>query len=188
MRRFLSALVIALMIVSMLGTAFAVPSKSTTDLTQVEAVTTQNGETATFTVSIVEDTPATTQVVADLVKLVNEDAKPVVTYFPEDTQAKIAASLPEGTDPAQITVSEIFTVQAFNYEDTFGEATVGMNVATVYTEQQQLVIVIGYEENGVMQWITAPGQFVDGKVTFVLDIDTLAKLNAGACTVMILNA
>ena len=134
--------------------AFAFPSKTAEDLTDVVTVTPVNGVPAdpSFSIFVTEATDA----IKEEVKAMREHAavEPIATYFDEETQAKLAEV---AADPAALVGYELVPVACSNYKAEYGDVTAKFTFATVFPEGSEVVVMIQTDAWSVQKCVVENG-------------------------------
>ena len=149
MKKWLSVLVTVILVLSM-ATAFAAPSKTTSDLAKAVGMTLADGTTSSEpVVIIVPDTTMTLEEVEKLYKHVS-GGENAVSYFDDDTQKAILETLnKDATSPLVLDdlkdweIDEFVTVDDNKHDESMGDVKVQFQVATPYEPDQKLVAMIG---------------------------------------------
>ncbi|MEG2251976.1 MAG: hypothetical protein RSC98_02950, partial [Clostridia bacterium] len=120
MKKIVALLLTIALVVSMSAVAFAVPSKSTSDMTKVKTVTAKNGATvaSNFAVEIAKDTPETIAALADIAAKI-ADGSATLEAFGTDVKAEVEALLPAGTDVSKLNLNEFVTLKTANYDKAY---------------------------------------------------------------------
>ena len=182
MRKTLLVVIAFLLVLCVPTTALAKaaePSKSTDDTTT----------TTGFVVEVVEDTESSTDLLASIYQLVNDESGSVISYFDDAVQQEISGKLPEGTDLTKLQMNELVTIQAFNYTDALGDQSATFSFATSYTVEQKLVAMVAiFNADGtVAQWIALDATVVDGQVVVTFPQSVLEALNSNSAALAILS-
>ncbi|MEG2603450.1 MAG: hypothetical protein RSB91_00860 [Clostridia bacterium] len=143
MKKIVALLLTIALVVSMSAVAFAVPSKSTSDMTKVKTVTAKNGATvaSNFAVEIAKDTPETIAALADIAAKI-ADGSATLEAFGTDVKAEVEALLPAGTDVSKLNLNEFVTLKTANYDKAYGAMSVSFTVASSYVDGQSVVALV----------------------------------------------
>lgn len=135
--------------------AFAFPSKTAQDLTDIVTGTPVNGTPADPSFSIFVADP-TKEIEAE-VKAMREHAETaaVATYFDEETQAKLAEA---AADPAALLAYELVPVACANYEAEYGDVPADFTFATVFPEGSEVVVMIKTDAWSVQKCVVEDGK------------------------------
>lgn len=191
MKKFLALVTLLCMVLtSTAALASSVPSKTADDLTQVEVGTTETGvvpETS-FAVAVTEPTEKITAEVTAMQEFVAE-AKPVVEFFPAETQEAIAAVLPETVKAEEVVVYELAPVAVSNYDEAYGDVTVDFAFATVFPEDSEVIVLLGLPgAEDAIEWIVKTGTVSEGKVSVVFTQEELAVMNVEDALMVVMGA
>ena len=95
MKKFLALVTLVCMVLSA-TVAFAFPSKTADDLTQIDAIETETGVVAdpSFAIIVVEANETLAAEIENM-RAVVENEQPLLTYFPEEVQQEVPAVMPE---------------------------------------------------------------------------------------------
>lgn len=182
-KKSIALLLSMILLVGLSTTAFAVPSKTTSDLTNVVAVQVEEGVTVSsnFVVAVeAVDAPETLEVLNTIATKVNSGVA-VADVFGAEAKEQIAALLPN-KNMSTLTMNEFVAIRVENYDASYKTVRVGMQVASVYTDGQELVAMVLID--GV--WYACEAEVVDGVVYTVLDVELLEKMNGNVSQVAIL--
>lgn len=182
MRKALLVVTAFLLILCIPTAAFAKasePSKTTDDTTTESS----------FIVEVVEDTKSSTDLLASIFQLVNDNGSNVISFFDDTVQQAISAKLPEGADLTKLQMNELVTIQAFNYTNTLGDQSATFSFATSYTAEQKLVAMVAIfnADGSVAQWIPLDAAVVDGQVVITFPQSVLELLNTNSAALAILS-
>lgn len=194
------ALLLTVMLLS-LTVAFAepaaIPSKTTTDLSQVIAV--EPVDTAVdlgdgFAIVITEDTEPVIAEYAKLYDAVVKRQSAPITYFPQGAQEAAAALAPGVADVQAMELNEFVTIRAFGYKPEFGDVNAWMSFATAYSPEQSVVAIIGLYDgaqdadgNYMVEWIALPAQVeLDGTTRVYFAAEHVIKLESSFSACMAL--
>lgn len=156
-------------------------SKTTKDLNRVVKTTVADGteRSALLWVKPIPSQFATRQ--WDEIAAFAGGSKPIVDYYPDDVKALIAQDLPEGTQPAALTLTEFINLGIGQYQPSFDAVTGTLTFATVFTPDQTIVAVIGFpDENGVTVWQVLETKVVDGLLQIILPAELMLKVGHDA--------
>jgi len=183
MKKWMTVLVAMMMVLSM-TVAYAAPSKTTSDMTQVVEMTSSTGAVVAedFVLAVAEDSEAVAEEIAKIFVFVNgtegeaAEAQAPVAYFPVEVQEEIGAALValvEGTeeeviDLSKLELNEFVAIDTENYNAEYGDLTANLQFATVYEVDQKVVGVVGIysgekDANGeyVVEWNVAAAEVVE---------------------------
>ena len=175
-------LALVMLCLGVVAFADAAPSKTTEDLLTMEAVPANPVEGSGFfffpvTEKYVDVTKYQAQLdaaAAELEKIQKDGAE---TYFGEETVAAVKAI--NGAE--KVTVDELFAVVAGNYEETMGDVTVTVEMATPYAKDQKVAVLVGDVTADGAAWKTFEGVGVGdaGAIQVVLDPATVLAVQNG---------
>lgn len=193
MKKIFAVALVAAMLLSCVAFAEGVPSKTTDDIVQVTDVVVNVAEGAEaaegFVVELqeaeepadetVEAEPTQVQVILnEITATVTEQQAAPVTYFPEETQAAVAALLPE-VDAAELQMNEYEAISIAGYSEAIEGAEVIFQFVTVYESEQVVVALVGVIKDGVTTWYVAPAKVLeDGQVSVSFTEEMLQAMNA----------
>lgn len=193
----LLVLVLALMMV-LTTAAFAVPSKTTGDLTVVEVIKSETGVEvpANLVVAIPAPTKTATDELDKVVKFVAEGKKPVEYFAKENpvVEESIKALLPADVDVTTLEMNEFAPLNVENYDETIGNLTVGFKFATEYKDGAVIVAMVGVvtgvdaDGNSIIEWVALPATVENGVVNVSFTAETLALVRDGDAMISILSA
>lgn len=169
MRKILTALLLAAMLLSGLAPAQAAPSKTTADMASARLYQIEDEEVplAGLAVSITANPEAVEAEIASIYTFTVENGAPVIDYFGDDVKSQVAALLPEGLDLNSLVLNELVTVEISNLENALldGDILVSFTFATTYEDGQNLVVLVGIlSDNGETQWIPLEATAQEGVV------------------------
>ena len=167
----LLGIMLALALTVAIGAAYATPSKTASDLTQIGTASIPG------VVAYVASSQAGVNAAAAVVTDMAAKATAGVTaagFFGEALQADIAAALPAGTDLSALAVNELIPVALGGYTAGMGDVVVPFQFATVYQEGQPVVAMLGFVgADGVVEWHVLQAEVVAGgvvNITFPADL------------------
>ncbi len=153
MKKLLSVLVALMLVLSMTAFAEGVPSKTTSDLAEITEIETETDAEVSddFVIEVVEDTIMTAEEVENLYEAVVEEDMAPINYFDEEVQAAILESLNENVPETEALVlddlkdweiNEFCSIDAENYDPTYGDVTAVFEFATPYEVGQKLIALL----------------------------------------------
>ncbi len=203
MKKLISILLVGLMLCAQV-VAFAVPSKTTTDITKAVTITTSTGVTVAddFALGTTSDSPAVVEEISKLFAFVNnpDATEPVapVTYFDTEVQDQItaafdeliAAALPAGETAAEIDINnleinEFTSLEVANYDAEYGDMAVEFSFATDYKVGQNMLALLGAyttetaadgTTTAVPTWIVVPAKVVEDTDNLGDDDETMQSI------------
>lgn len=164
------AVMLTVLLVASMTTAFAVPSITTSNLTKVKEIVTETGVKAPedLKVEVVEDTPETVAALADIAAKVTAGEKLSDAFGVEIDE--------------KLNLNDFCTVKVTGYTNELGALKMKMTTAATYVKGQvvkALVLVNG-------QWTEIEAEVVDGEVEITLPAEVLEKLGDQPLTLAIL--
>lgn len=197
MKKFALMLASMLLVLSAAGAMAAVPSKTTTDVTQVKAVEIV-GEDGTvvanpgWNIAVTEDDAPATEEIAKVYQHIAVKGESAISYFPADTQTAIAAVLPETVKANGLTMNEFVSLKVAGTIDAAADAKVTYTFTTKYTQDQNVVVVLGIydgtrDANGqyVVTWIPLAAEVQEnGDIAVVFPAEVVAQINDAVATTM----
>lgn len=191
MKKFSFLLVLVLMVFAMSAAlAEAVPSKDADDMTSVDQIVAADGVEVPEDFEVViaepsEEVGAEMDQISDWLAM--EDAK-VMDYFAEDVAAQVGQKLPEGVAAADLMAYEVIPMETNNYDETIGDVTVVLTVATPYADGQPIVALLGLPAaDGTMQWTALDAAVVNGKVEVTVPANLLAAMENEQAMIVLLS-
>lgn len=196
MKKFALMLASAMLVMSAAGAMAAVPSKTTTDVTQVKAVEVvkEDGtvEEAAWDIAVTEDAAPVTEEIAKIYETVAAKGEAAVSYFPTETQTEIAAILPENVAVSTLTMNEFISLQIVGDMETAADAKATFTFTTKYTPDQKVVVVVGIydgtrDANGqyIVKWIPLDAEVLEnGDISVVFPAEVVAQMNDAVATAM----
>ena len=195
MKKFI-CLLFALVLCLSVAMAESVPSKTTSDMTEVKDVVAENlPADAGFTVTI----PVEEEVVAvantEVSKLV-EAAKTadVTTYFGTVTDSKgNEVVLTELLETETVNVFEFMPIEVKEYVEEYGSVNVTLTFSTPYAKDEKVVVLLGLvtvNEDGTqtVAWTAYEGVVVDeGAIQVEFDPETLKMIQDGTALIAIVS-
>ena len=162
--------VLALALTVAVGAAYATPSKTASDLTQI-------GPTNIPGVVVLTTSQASVDAAAAVVTDIAAKTTAGVTaagFFGEALQADIAAAFPAGKDLATLAVNELAPLAISGYAAGMCDVIAPFQFATVYQAGQAIVPVLDSSVlNGVVEWHVLQAEVVAGgivNITFPADL------------------
>ena len=182
----LLGIMLALALTVAVGAAYATPSKTASDLTQVGTASIPG------VVAYVASSQAGVNAAAAVVTDMAAKATAGVTaagFFGEALQADIAAALPAGTDLSALAVNELVPVALSGYTAGMGDVVVPFQFATVYQEGQPVVAMLGFVgADGVVEWHVLQAEVVAGGIVNVtIPADLALRMTTETTVLAILN-
>ena len=198
MKKFACVLASMLLALSAAGAmADAVPSKTTTDVTQVKTVEAvkEDGTVEAVTgwdIEVAEDAAPVTEEIAKIYQEVFVNGKTAVAYFPAETQEAIAALLPEGVNASKLMMNEFITLQIVGQMETATDVKVTFTFTTKYEMDQNVVVVIGLydgtrDANGQynVEWVALDAEVLEnGDIAVVFPAELVEQMNDAAAVAM----
>ena len=167
----LLGIMLALVLTVAVGAAYATPSKTASDLTQVGTASIPG------VVAYVASSQAGVNAAAAVVTDMAAKATAGVTaagFFGEALQADIAAAFPAGKDLATLVVNELAPLAISGYAAGMGDVIAPFQFATVYQVGQTVVPMLGFVgADGVVEWHVLQAEVVAGgivNITFPADL------------------
>ena len=180
------ALLMALVMVLACMPAFAsIPSKTTTDNTQVKQVETVSGVAVpeTFEVKVAVDAQPVVNEIAKVFTFVNEQQEAPVNYFPAETKEAIKEVLTlqgaaDVTDEVLETMelNEFITIQPVEYKEEYGDIKAHFSFVTQYAVGQKVVAMMSIytgevdaEGNPIVEWVALEAEVqADGSLAVTI--------------------
>lgn len=165
----------------------AAPAASAAPAEEVE----EEVEAENLVVAVVES-EAVDEAVEEIKKMVAEE-KPVIEYFPEETQEEVKAALPETVKAEDLELNEFVGMAVDNFEQVVEEADevrVIIAFTTKYDPEQEVFPLIGLvDEAGNVTWVLIEAEVQeDGSLMLIIPTDVLEKMgNAASVQVAILS-
>ncbi len=167
----LLGIMLALALTVAVGAAYATPSKTASDLTQV-------GDTNTPSVVVyITTSQASVDAAAAVVTDIAAKATAGVTaagFFGETLQADIAAAFPAGKDLSTLVVNELVPLAISGYAAGMGDVIAAFQFATYYQVGQTVAPVLGFvAADGTVEWHVLKAEVVTGgivNITFPADL------------------
>ena len=198
MKKFACVLASMLLALSAVGAmADAVPSKTTTDVTQVKTVEAvkEDGTVEAVTgwdIEVAEDAAPVTEEIAKIYQEVFVNGKTAVAYFPAETQEAIAALLPEGVNASKLMMNEFITLEIVGKMETATDVKVTFTFTTKYEMDQNVVVVIGLydgtrDANGQynVEWVALDAEVLEnGDIAVVFPAELVEQMNDAAAVAM----
>ena len=198
MKKFVCVLASMLLALSAAGAmADAVPSKTTTDVTQVKTVEAvkEDGTVEAVTgwdIEVAEDAAPVTEEIAKIYQEVFVNGKTAVAYFPAETQEAIAALLPEGVNASKLMMNEFITLQIVGQMETATDVKVTFTFTTKYEMDQNVVVVVGIydgtrDANGQynVEWVALDAEVLEnGDIAVVFPAELVEQMNDAAAVAM----
>ena len=198
MKTFACVLASMLLALSAAGAmADAVPSKTTTDVTQVKTVEAvkEDGTVEAVTgwdIEVAEDAAPVTEEIAKIYQEVFVNGKTAVAYFPAETQEAIAALLPEGVNASKLMMNEFITLEIVGQMETATDVKVTFTFTTKYEMDQNVVVVIGLydgtrDANGQynVEWVALDAEVLEnGDIAVVFPAELVEQMNDAAAVAM----
>ncbi len=164
-------LALALALTVAVGAAYATPSKTASDLTQI-GPTNSPGVVVNVT-TIQASVDAAAAVVTDIAAKTTAGVT-AAGFFGEALQADIAAAFPAGKDLATLVVNELAPLAISGYAAGMGAVIAPFQFATVYQAGQTVVPMLGFVgADGVVEWHVLQAEVVAGgivNITFPADL------------------
>ena len=198
MKKFACVLASMLLALSAAGAmADAVPSKTTTDVTQVKAVEAvqEDGTVEAVTgwdIVVAEDAAPVAEEIAKIYQEVFVNGKTAAAYFPAETQEAIAALLPEGVNASKLTMNEFITLEIVGQMETATDVKITFTFTTKYEMDQNVVVVIGLydgtrDANGHynVEWVALDAEVLEnGDIAVVFPAELVEQMNDAAAVAM----
>lgn len=202
----LIALLMALVLVLACVPAFAaVPSKTTTDNTQVKQTETVSGVEAadTFEIRVTSDSALVAAEIANIFTFVNETQEAPVNYFPAETKEAIKEALSaqgaaDVSDKAleKLELNEFVSIKAVGYKTEYGDIKTSFTFVTRYAVGQKVVAMLSlytgkYDAQGnpIVEWVALDAEVqADGSLSVIFpQAEMLRMQNAAAVALAVLS-
>ncbi len=179
MKKRLSILLAVVLVLSMSSVALAtVPSKTTADLVKVIGVASSTG--AALPVKVTIPTPEKSTVANDelmaIVTYTKQSGTSLVSYFGQVVQDEIKALMPEGFGLDKLTMNEFLPLTLVDYKPEYSDLVCSFTFATVYTDGQPIVAMIGIKNESTVTWFVQKAEVVNGMVSISFTQDVLTKI------------
>ncbi len=184
MKKLLCAILALALCLSTCALASTVPSKTTGDLTQVEA--TAEKVTGTETVYA-----TTTQAAEDEVqKLMNSES--VEEYFGEvkDAEGNVVdlAKVLDLQDGETLNVHDFCAFVVDGFAEDCGNVTAALTFPTVYAENEEVIVLIGLVETEAITWTAFEGVgAADGSIKVEIPQEMVQKIQNGEAVMAIVS-
>ena len=167
----LLGIMLALALTVAVGAAYATPSKTASDLTQVGTASIPG--VVAYVASSQAGVDAAAAVVTDMAAKATAGVT-AAGFFGEALQADIAAAFPAGKDLSALVVNELVPLAISGYAAGMGDVIAPFQFATVYQAGQTVVPVLGFVgADGVVEWHVLQAEVVAGgivNITFPADL------------------
>ena len=188
--RKLTCLLLALILVCASVTALATASKDVGGMTGGGTSSgSGSGSEAGYSVSVGVNTVLTSaqkQLVDDILGQITGATSPIA-YFGDDVKAELEALLP-GVDVDALQLNELTAITVTGYSIINGSLTINCVFPTKYTVGQNVAVVIGVQQNGVMVWkVFTATVLADGSLNVTLPADVLLSIQSGTAVIAVLN-
>lgn len=181
----LFCLILVLICIGTAAMAESVPSKSTADLVETVAVTTETGVAAPdLVIAPVVDAVEYQQKVEicqnEIQKLA--ESASVEEYFGEvkDSEGN-AVSVKEVLEAQNLTVNEFMPLVVNNYDASYGKVKVNFKLSTPYTWNEKVVVLVGIVNpvTGLVEWTMFDGiGTIDGNLEVEFTPEILAAVQS----------
>lgn len=105
-------------------------------------------------------------------------------YFNADVQKEIAENLKAET----VVAYEVISVAAADYDEAVGEIEADFAFATVYADDAEVVVMIGFEGEDGIEWTAKKAVVVEGAVRVVFTAEEMVRMNSQKALVVVLSA
>lgn len=163
MNKKIIALMMAMVLCLTCVSALAAGSKTTNDVVYTSPVT----EEAAPVVAVVAPTAETQAVIAEVEALADQ-GKTVAEYF----------GVQAAPEAANLKVDELVPAVLVGEAAGTATATATLNTAATYTEEDNVVVLIGFMVDGEMVWTELSYTIVDGKLVVEFPEEILKQLDA----------
>lgn len=147
-------------------------------------------EELVVTVGETEEVAETLTAIEEVVKA----GKPVIEFFPEETQQEVAAALPADVKAEDLELNELVGLSVAGFEAVAKEADeirIAIAFTTKYDPAQKVFPLVGLvDAAGNVTWILVEGEVqADGSVLLTIPADVLEQMgNAASVELAILSA
>ncbi len=159
------ALLMALVMMSLTFALAALPSKTSSDIASVGQLIAdgdENKDIGGLQIIIVED-ETVDETLGEIAEATKE--KTPFEFFPEDLQKAIAEKLGDDFDPKALELNEFVALDVIGYEpDKYSAVMAPFTFETEYKPDQRVFPVLGFYDNGEVEWATLGDQFLEGEV------------------------
>ncbi len=180
MKKTVAVLLSLVMILTLTCALAAVPSKTSDNIAKVGTLVADGDPSKDLKglSIIITESEKVDETLAELIEAVKDNAP--AAFFPEDVQAKIAESLPEGVTPADLELNEFAALDVIGFEpDTYSVVTAPFTFDTAYAQDQKVFPVVGVYGDDTISWVNLPEAEVgeDGSITLAFDDAQLAAMD-----------
>lgn len=178
----LIGLLLAVLLLTVTGSALAAtPSKTTEDMTRITEETT-SGESPSTVLIYEREIPSemSVAVLKEISAYVASKAA-VTGYFSEAVQAEILSRVPDKTDIAALKMSEFVSLGINDYVESYGDVTCVFQFPTEFTAEQTVVALVGYPDStGAIIWQALDTTVVEGSLRIVFPTDLMLRIGHDA--------
>lgn len=189
-RRLTAIMVLVGLVLCLCGGALAATPKNPTDATTQFIRSEMAGAANPEYVMQIPDLPLE-QVVLEVEKIntfITEEKKPVVQYFAEEVQEKIAELAPASLSINSLELNELISLSSVGFKAEQGVTEGWFDFETDYQEEQFVVaVVMIYDAQGVALYVPQVAQVVGGLVDVTFTPETLAAMEGAPIGMAILN-
>lgn len=187
------------MLMAVSAVAYALPSKTTSDMTSISDVELlSTGQPAEgLEISVTEQEPVTAEIQKLAQYVTSSNASPV-EYFDAATQTSITTltsnMFDEGEVPAitDLELNECVALDVNNYDSSMGDIVTTVQFATQYKPGAKVIVLIGLysgekdaDGNNVVEWLPIPGEVTDdGKVMIMFTSALMERMEAASSVAM----
>ena len=185
MKKMIALLMTLVLVLACVSAYASVPSKTTTDNTQVKQAETLNGTVVaeTFEIKVAADPAPVVEEIAKVFAFVNEQQEAPVNYFPAETKEAIkevltAQGAVEVTEEVleKMELNEFITIQPVEYKEEYGDIKTTFTFVTEYAVGQKVVAMLSIytgevDANGnpIVEWVALNAEVqADGSLAVVI--------------------
>ena len=185
MKKMIALLMAMVLALASIPAYAAVPSKTTTDNTQVKQIETASDVVVApeFAVKVAADPEPVVNEIAKVFSFVNEQQEAPVNYFPAETKEAIKEVLAvqgvaEVNDEVleSMELNEFITIQPVEYKEEYGDIKAHFTFVTQYAVGQKVVAMMSIytgevDENGepIVEWVALEAEVqADGSLAVII--------------------
>lgn len=110
----------------------------------------------------------------------------IIEYFPEEVKQAVQEMLPEDVSTETLIGTEAIGVTIEKYEESYGHMTAQFTFASVYQDEQPVVVLMGIIVGDHTEWIPVPAIAKNGGVEITFSPESLVRLQGKDALLVVL--
>lgn len=158
---------------------YYIPSKEAEDMTGTGDAFSQDGEQLDCRIMLVNHSRLTEQEMDALTRHILEEKRSVMSFFDMEINRQVGLMLPEVEDLNTLVAYEAHCTMVEDYKEPYGDVMAQFTFVTPYHEKQQMVALIGIENEqkpGTILWNPLRAEYKDGLIEITFSATVLPAM------------